>query len=426
MTRRASSLATVLVLAALSAAPAQAAEDQLFTGPVAGVPALGVAADGQAVLAWTTGSAVRASIRSAGGAFGSAVRISSGGPASRNFALAVGRDGTAVLVWQRVTSRGALTGPLLASVRRPNGDFRTAVALPGSSGGRTPAVAVGADGAVLVGWRTLGASGCGGFVEAATARPGAAFGAARRVSSSCANARELRAALSADDSGAVVWQTGRSSSSYTLEAAPFSQRAFGAPRRLTAGPIVGGSAAATGIDMGVAVVWRARTSANRNGARGPVRLARLTPPRVVSPARASISDRIIGVPRVAGRPDGSLLISWEQGGLQPEVAIAPGSVAGTLSMPVTVDACGASDASRVYPVPALSTAGAAVAFQSSCMSRFGLGTDYGIAAVRQTAGTWQQPFGVSLGAYARGLTAGSSDAGELIIAWVEGALRVRG
>ncbi len=403
---------------------ARAADDQSFTGPIIGAPALGVAADGQAVLAWSTGSAVQTSIRPTGGPFGSAVRISSGGPASRSFALAVGRGGTAVLVWQRVTSRGALTGPLLASVRRPGGMFRIPVALPGSVGGRTPVAVVGADGSLLVAWRTLGASGCGAFVEAATARPDAAFGSARRVSSSCANAREPRAALSADGTGAVVWQTGRSSSSYTLDSAPFAQRAFGAPRRLTAGPIVGASAAVAGIDQGIAVVWRARTSADGNGARGYVRLARITPPRVVSPARASISDRIVGVPRVAGRPDGSLLISWEQGGLRPVVVTAAGSTAGTLSMPRTVDTCGATDASRVYPVPVVSAAAAAVAFQSSCMNRFGLGTDYGIAAVRQTAGVWQEPFGVSLGTYALGMTAGSSDAGELIIAWVEGQLRV--
>lgn len=420
-------LLATLAVASLAASADAAGTEQSFSGLVSGPPALGVAADGQAVAAWSTGSAVQAGIRPAGKSFGKAVRLSTGGPASRTFALGVGRGGAAVVVWQRVTSRGALTGSLQASIRRPGGTFRAPVTVPGSAGGRTPAAAVGPDGTLLVTWRTIGGrSGCGAFVEATTARPGGSFASARRISPSCANAREVRAALSADRTGGVVWQTGRAADKYGIAAAPLIGRSFGTHRALLAAPIVGVSAHVTGADSGVVVVWRQRATATRNGARGPVWLARLSRYGRWGVAGVSVSDRIVGVPRVAGRPDGSVLISWEQGGLRPEVTVAAqASSSARVTTPTVADACGATDASRVYPVPAVGRDSGAVVFQSSCMNRFGLGTDYGIAAARQSGtAAWQPAFGVSRGGYVGGVDAGASDGGELIIAWDGGGLRV--
>jgi hypothetical protein len=69
-----------------------------------------VAADGQAVLAWSGSVTTFASVRPAGGAFGGRQRLSTDGNAARVFALGVGRRGDAVVVWQRTDSGGSAIG----------------------------------------------------------------------------------------------------------------------------------------------------------------------------------------------------------------------------------------------------------------------------------------------------------------------------
>ena len=417
--------ATVSLLAAalaLSGAPAAAQVPAQSFGPqVVGAPALGVAADGQAVLAWAGSVSVSASVRPAGGLFGRFVRLNTGGNASRTFALAVGRGGDAVVVWQRVDRKGSATGSLLASVRRPRGVFRSPVVIPGSRGGRTPAAAVAPDGTIVVAWRTVGARGCGAFVEASAARRGASFAAARRVSSACANANRIRAAMSADGTGGIVWQAGRDGGALALDAVPVKAQRFGRVRRITTGPIVGFGADAAGADTGAVVVWRDRSVADRTGARGRVLAVRLFWHGGTAPGPVSASDRIAGVPRVAGRPDGTVFVVWEQGGLRPEVTVAEqAGRSAAYTPPAVIDRCGATDASRTYAWPALNASrSAAVVFQSGCMSRFGLGTDYGIVLARRAADTWQAPQGLSYGTYSRGATVGSADSGELVSAWLE-------
>lgn len=409
------SIACWLPAAAAAQLPAQSLATAI-TGP----PALGVAADGQAVLAWSDSTSIVTSVRPAGGTFGPGRRISTG-TASRVFALGVGRGGDAVVVWQRTGRTGAAVGSLLASVRRPRGSFSTAVAVPGSRDGRNPSAAVAPNGSIVVAWEAPGDRGCGPVVEASIARPGRVFSTARRVSGACPSAKEVRTAMSSDGTGVVVWRAGRALDAYRLEAAAVGHVRFGVVRRVSRTPVVGFGAEVGAVHSGGLVVWRDRASVTPAGTRGRVLAARVTAAGVGPLLRVSTGDRVAGVPRVAGRPNDSALVVWEEGGLSPAVlSAAQAAHAAGFGAPELVDQCGANDASRTYASPALDgVGGAAAVYQTGCMARFGLGTDYGIALARRLAAdAWQAPQAVSNGRYGGGSQIGAADSGELVVAWV--------
>ena len=98
--------------------------------------------------------------------------------------------------------------------------------------------------------------------------------------------------------------------------------------------------------------------------------------------------------------------------------------------PETVDPCGASDASRTGAVPALSIGGLlAVAFQTACPQRLGLGTDFSVALVR--SGGPGAPFGppvaLSDGSYARSVQLELGGDGGGVAVWVQrGGLQLAG
>ena len=127
---------TYRVVAGLAAAMAMgfpaAAVANTWSGPIRipgptglTVPHAAMDAAGEAVVMWSDGNGhVYASIRSAAGRFSAPQTLVSGpdGTAVRAEQLAVGRDGTAVVVWAQAARRSPHYR-VMASVRRPHGRF---------------------------------------------------------------------------------------------------------------------------------------------------------------------------------------------------------------------------------------------------------------------------------------------------------------
>lgn len=421
--RRASVLAaacTAAVLAGPGPAGAQVAA-QSFGGAIVGPPALGVADDGQAVLTWSGTTYIFTSVRPAGGRFGPARRLDSGTASPHDAALAVAAGGNALVAWHRRAVRsGRPAGPLLMSFLARTNRFAPARAVPGSDGAHDAAAALDPLGSRrLLAWRVSGGPGCGDVVVGALLRldhrP-----VVHRISGPCPHASAVRAVLSADGTGAVVWRAGRTRTTHVLQAVAVGEKSFGTVRRLGRGTIAGDGAEVAAGASGALVVWRDRLPSPGEAVTGRVTAARVTASRVTLLPPVSTGVQVVGIPRVAGQQDGSALVTWQEGTPAPRVlsaALPAGAAAFTA--PALVDGCGAADASRTYASPALAPDGtAAIAFQSGCMDRFGLGPDYGIVLARRTATSWPLQ-ALSHGAGATGVRVGAANGGELVAAWVE-------
>ena len=131
-------------------------------------------------------------------------------------------------------------------------------------------------------------------------------------------------------------------------------------------------------------------------------------------------------------PSGAALAVWEEGASPSPAVVAARRAAGEARFgpPETVDPCGAIDASRTGAVPALSAGGPqAVAFQSACPQRLGLGTDFSVALVRSAGpgAPFGAPAALSDGTYARNVQLGLGDDGGGVAVWVQRAgLQVAG
>lgn len=151
-------------------------------GDRASGPQVGVARNGEAIVAWRSGRprnrTVRAALRAPGGtAFGPAVRLSPIAGRSLLTGLDVGPDGTAVAAWVRRTSGG---WRVEIAERPPGGRFGTASTVSGRGAGAAH-VAIGDDLSRIVVWDRRSAT-RRLLVEAITAAPGEPFAARRRLS----------------------------------------------------------------------------------------------------------------------------------------------------------------------------------------------------------------------------------------------------
>ena len=146
----------------------------------------------------------------------------------------------------------------------------------------------------------------------------------------------------------------------------------------------------------------------------------------------STADRVVGPARLAVLPSGAALAVWEEGASPSPAVVAARRAAGEARFgpPETVDPCGAIDASRTGAVPALSAGGPqAVAFQSACPQRLGLGADFSVALVRSAGpgAPFGAPAALSDGTYARNVQLGLGDDGGGVAVWVQRAgLQVAG
>jgi hypothetical protein len=263
-------LIATLAAVALPAVSAPAAAPRTFAIKeyVDGEPALGVDARGGAVttfgaFAQLAGGkpnemveSVFASVRRPRGGFAKPVRIARADRAVREHALAVGAGGDAAVLW-RSDRPGE---PLYVNTMRRDAPFGAAVSIPGSRGGQQPAIAIDARGRLLATWLAPGSpTRCGMEVHAVIVSPGGTFAHPRRLSTSCAHAGYVRAALARDGDGVVAWRfagprsaTSRSS----IQVSTYSNRRFHAAR--TASTAIGVAetlALAAGRHRAV-VAWR--------------------------------------------------------------------------------------------------------------------------------------------------------------------------
>ena len=446
--RRLAALAAALTPALGVTAIAQAqVPAQTLDATAIGAPQLGVSATGAAVVAWTGDHemrspdgrrtfvrAVLAASRSASGSLGTPRLVSDPRrDVSPGFALAVGRAGDAAVVL-----RGSPAGPLLVARRASaSSQLGRPSAIPGSARARQPAAAIGPGGALLVAWLAPARRGCGSVVMAAVARRDRPFGAARRVSGACPWAATPRVVLGAGGDGAVAWRAGRplgyARNRFSIGVARF---AGGRPR--PAETASRGPAAAGSLDLGAArdgaalVLWREQASVSRVGARGRVLAATIGARGPSAPFAVSASDRVVGPARVAVLPTGAAMAAWEEGPTPSPAVVVARRAAGEqrFGPPETVDSCGATDASRTGAVPALSAGGLqAVAFQSACPQRLGLGTDFSVALVRSAGpgAPFGPPSALSDGTYARSVQLGLGDEDGGVAVWVQHAgLQVAG
>jgi hypothetical protein len=266
-------------------------------------------AAGEAVVMWSDGNGhVYTSIRSAAGRFSAPQTLAAGrdGYTVRAEQLAVGRDGTAVVVWSQVVRRSPHYR-IMAVVRRPHGKFGAArmVGSAQSVFRSTPSAAVDSHGRIIVAWSRDDAP------RIAVAAPGRAFGAAHALRGwgaqlvvAFAPDGRLYAAFSGRYSAGPV---GPSLYAASTAAPP----RFAAPRRVAVNGI--DPALAPGPGNGVTLAWRTGLpDSEGNGigvgtvyAAGSSRGAPFGAPVAVSPAG------IVGrAPVVAASARGAL-VTWD-------------------------------------------------------------------------------------------------------------------
>ena len=195
------------------------------------VPALAVNGEGDAIVVWVSGGSVYAASKPAGAPeFGAAVAVGSGAAASAlNFAepaVALDAHGGAVVVWYHASGTRY---QFEASIRRAGGSFGSPAALdapgPGVGVPDRPRVAMDSPGDAVV--LFVGESGTHTVVRAARRPAGGAFGAPVDLSDPAQYANTPALAMNGSGDAVAVWkQDGGSGTSGVIEAA--SARAGGA------------------------------------------------------------------------------------------------------------------------------------------------------------------------------------------------------
>lgn len=222
-------------------------------------PALAVASDGSAIIAWERAGVIEVSVRTATGRFTTPTAISSGVGSMRP-AVAIHATGGAVAAWYQ--------GGVMVAEQRTRNRFRRAVALTGASGLprirqlREPALAIGPGGRMMAAWRRVVN---GVFVVEGAIHPaGGAWGVTQRLSVPVnRNAGHPSLALADTGRAVVAWsQPGRHNGS-SIRARPVAEgsQTFGSVEVVSrvrdrgAAPTVGVDAAGRAV-----VVWRDRVA----------------------------------------------------------------------------------------------------------------------------------------------------------------------
>ena len=323
-------MATYRVIAGLAAAMAMslpaAAVANTWSGPIRipghtglTVPHAAMDAAGEAVVMWSDGNGhVYASIRSTSGRFSAPQTLVSGsdGMAVRAEQLAVGRDGTAVVVWAQV-ARSSPQYRVMASVRRPHGRFGPArmVGTAQSAFRSNPNAAVSSHGTIAVVWSRDDAP------RIAMAVRGGRFGASHvlrgwgaQVTVSFATNDRLYAAYTALRAPSAAGMAGSPSLYATSTVAP---PRFAAARRVAANGA--DPALAAGPSGAMTVAWRTGPADSSEGiANGTIYAAQST---LGAPFVGSVAVSPAGItgraPVVAGSSRG-MLVTWDKfGGTWP-------------------------------------------------------------------------------------------------------------
>jgi PKD domain len=176
------------------------------TGKNSTFPTVAMNDRGDTIVAWTRGEGssgiIQASFRPAGGSFGAAVNLSSGGESATDPRVAIDDAGDATVVWDRYNG----VDEVVEEATRPaaTGSFSKAVVLSNEAEPSIqPFVAMNAEGDTAVTWAS--SNGTYELVQVALRRAGGTFGKTVSVSAEGANAAFPQVALDGRGDPSVVW-----------------------------------------------------------------------------------------------------------------------------------------------------------------------------------------------------------------------------
>ena len=301
---------TTLVTRARSSGGALEPIQNLNTpGPGIGPPALSIGSDGTTTVTWNgtngTHSIVRARTAPPGRAFGPEVLLSQPGEHSGASQVVTAPDGTTTAVWRR---NNGSDHKVQVSTRPPGGSFGPVEDLT-SIGASTsqPAVAIGPDGTVAVGWHRR--FGVDFFPQVRTRPPGGGFGQTQSLSTPGQPASDPRLAVGPDGTVTAVWS--RSDGPYdiaeTRSQPPGGQ--FGPTIDLSqSGASAEQPVISAGLDGSEVVVWsRFDGVADRVESRTRLPGGAFGPTQIISPEGqpSSFSEVAVG-------PDGRATAVWRR------------------------------------------------------------------------------------------------------------------
>jgi hypothetical protein len=227
MIRRALITAALAIAIPLAAAAASsAAAFDLSTTGAAGVPQVAIAADGTATVVWYVSMAdtqiVQARRIAPDGTLGPILDVSSTDDLSSAPRVAVGADGTGVVVWQRRDGTGYHT-----TVRRIASDGTLSAAAdlsPSGANAYNPDVAVSANGTAVATWTRFDTTdACCSIVQARRIiMSNGSLGSVLDLSAGGENANAQRVAMADDGSTTVAWRRQDSNFIYLAQAAHIS------------------------------------------------------------------------------------------------------------------------------------------------------------------------------------------------------------
>lgn len=149
--------------------------DVSATGEDADLPQVGTAPDGRVTVAWKlkqgSDSIIQATTRPPGGTFGAPVDLSAFGGEVEHPRIAVGPDGTVIVVWRRNgdPTSDPMDWTIQAAVRKPGALFTAPVNLSDPGGGSNrPRIAIGPDGTATAIWHRRDSSTSKWVVQTAT------------------------------------------------------------------------------------------------------------------------------------------------------------------------------------------------------------------------------------------------------------------
>jgi hypothetical protein len=299
----------IAIAAALATVPAGATAAD-WSGPVRvpghtglTVPHVGMAASGEAVLMWSDGGGrIYAVVRTSTGRFSTPRRLAAGadGYAVRAEQLAVGRDGTAAVVWAQYSKRSPHYR-VMAAVRRPHARFGKALMVGRAQSvfRSTPDVAIDRRGNVVVAWSR------NDWPQLAVAPAGRAFGAVRTLRGWGA---QIVIAFASDDRLYAAYSRG----GVYAASARWPYR-FAAPRRVAAGPVQD-PALAAGPAGSMTLAWRGGLPDSEGNGIGEGAISAA----VSQAGRAFAARSVVSPPGITGRqpvlaggPRGTL-VSWDK------------------------------------------------------------------------------------------------------------------
>jgi hypothetical protein len=170
------------------------------------LPQIAIAPDGTTTVVWQLYKSpdirIQSATRPPGGSFGGPVNLSAAGQNAFSPQIAVAPDGTATVVWQGFNGTNRI---IRAATRPPGGSFGAAVDLSAAGQNASgPQIAVARDGTSTVVWDR--SDGSHEIIQAATRPPEGSFGAPVSLSAAGRNASFAQIAIAPNGTATAVWR----------------------------------------------------------------------------------------------------------------------------------------------------------------------------------------------------------------------------